>query len=234
MVFSETSANALVIVDENLDNISTLITQTLLGNPQFPAFIAQFGLPPAAAPQVAGLLGLVYGQTRQATANDLLVLPSLSIIGTTNSDFEAFLQSQGLPPATAAQFAAEGITLPLEDKWVLLPEEQTSIADATAAYNTTILAVADANPNVAVADLRAVLEQAATGGYPYDDYTLTTDLVFGGLISLDGIHLTSRGYGLMAREFLVAIDNAFGSNFIEAGATPDAGSLPTNYSPALQ
>lgn len=188
IVFAEGEGNAVVIIDEDLTDLTTLN----------PALISM----------------------RQATENDLLVLPSSSFIGT-----------EAIPgnPQTV-----NGVAIPLEDKWVLTPEEQEAIATATAAYNATIESVANSNPNVAVADLRAVLEQAATVGYPFDDYTMNTDLVFGGLVSLDGVHLTARGYGLMAREFLVAIDGAFGSNFIEAGFAPDAGNLPTNYPPTLQ
>lgn len=148
---------------------------------------------------------------RQSTSADLFVLPLSSLIP-----------------------LGYGTQIQLEDQWVLTPQEQASIATATSAYNATIQSVADANPNVAVADLRAVLEQASTVGYPYDDFTMTTDLVVGGLVSLDGIHLTARGYGLMARVFLVAIDEAFGSNFIASGNAPVAGPLPTNYSPFLQ
>ena len=132
-------------------------------------------------------------------------MPSSSIIGTENETVSGQLEAL-LPPDLAAQFAVEGITLPLEDKWVLTPQEQNSIAMATTAYNNTIFAIADGNPNLAVADLRLVLEQAATSGYPYDEFIMNTDLVFGGLVSLDGIHLTARGYGLMATEFLAAIE----------------------------
>ena len=57
VTFSDTSANAIVIVDENLPNISALITQVLAASPDFAALLAQFGLPPQAAPQVAGLFG---------------------------------------------------------------------------------------------------------------------------------------------------------------------------------
>lgn len=233
VVFSTDAANAIVIVDENLDNISTQITQTLLANPGFPAFLAQFGLPAAAAPQVAGLLGIVYGQSRPATANDLFVLPSSSVIGTPNEDFMAFLQSQGLPAAVAGQFAVEGVTLPLEDKWVLLPEEQDEISAATQAYNATILSVANAN-GIALVDLNSILVEASTTGIMFDDYNMNTDLVFGGLVSLDGIHLTARGYALMANSFLQAIDAEFGSNFEASGNLAKAGDYPTNYSPALQ
>jgi lysophospholipase L1-like esterase len=233
ITFSETAPSAVVIVDEDLVDLSAVIAGALGPDPAFAAFITQFGLPAAAAPQVAAFLGGVYGQARQATSSDLLVLPSGGIIGEVNEDVESALTGF-LGPQVAAQFSVEGITLPLEDRWVLTPEEQNAVATATSAYNSTILAVTNANPNVAVADLRAVLEQASVSGYAYDEFIMNTTLVTGGLVSLDGVHLTSRGYGLMAREFLVAIDEAFGSNFIASGTTPDAGDLPTNYSPTLQ
>ena len=233
ITFSTTETNPVVIKDEDLADLSGAIAATLGPDPAFAAFIGQFGLPPADAPTVAGFLGATYGQARQATENDLLVLSSGSIIGQPNEAVATAL-AMLLPPAVAGQFSVEGITLPLEDKWVLTPQEQTAIANATSAYNATIMSVTDNNPNVALADLRAVLEQASTTGYPYDDFMMNTDLVFGGLVSLDGVHLTSRGYGLMAREFLVAIDEAFGSNFIASGNTPKANDLPTNYSPTLQ
>lgn len=62
---------------------------------------------------------------------------------------------------------------------------------------------------------------------------MTTDLVTGGLISLDGVHPTSRGYALMASSFLKAIDATYGSNFEASGNLPKAGDYPTNYSPTL-
>jgi len=233
IVFAEDAASAVVIKDESLADLAANITGVFLLNPAFPAFVESLGLPAAAAPVVADLLGMTYGQTRQATPDDLLLLASLPVIGTVNEAAVGALLGQNIPLEVAGQFSVEGITLPLADQWVLLPSEQAEIATATSAYNATIESVANSNPNVALADLRAVLEQAATAGYPYDEYTMTTDLVFGGLISLDGVHLTARGYGLMAREFLSAIDGAFGSNFIEAGATPDAGDLPTNFPPGI-
>jgi len=85
--------NALVIIDENLTDLEAI-------NPAF-AGIPQF---------------------RQATADDLFVLPLSSLI----------------PQGYGAQ-------IPLEDKWVLTPQEQLAIRTATDAYNVTIEAVANAN-----------------------------------------------------------------------------------------
>ncbi len=156
---------------------------------------------------------------RQATEDDLIVLPALSFIGT-----------EAVPgnPQTV-----NGVAIPLEDKWVLTPEEQDEIAVATQAYNASISAAASAN-GLALVDLNSILEQASTMGIVFDEFNLNTDLVFGGLVSLDGIHLTARGYALMANSFLEAIDATYGSNFVASGNVAKAGEFPTNYSPALQ
>lgn len=155
---------------------------------------------------------------RQTAADDLLVLPSSSILGTADS-------TTGL---------VYGLTLPLADKWVLTPEEQEIIKTATDAYNTTISAIAAGNSNVALIDLNSILEEAATTGLQFDDYILNTSLVSGGLISLDGVHLTGRGYALLANKILGVIDSEFGSNFSSAtDGLAEADDHPTNYSPTL-
>ena len=233
VVFSTTEASAVVIKDETLTDISAQISGVLNASPTFPAFVQSFGLPAAAAPLVANLLGNIYGQTRQATSAELLVLPSSSIIGTVNTTTFAFLQTQGLPASLAGQFSVEGVTNPLADKWVLLPSEQLAIKTATDAYNATIATAASAN-GLGIVDFKAVLEEASTTGVSDGDFTLTTDLVTGGLVSLDGIHLTARGYAIMANKFLEAIDTTYGSNFIAAGVKSNPGDYPTNYSPMLQ
>lgn len=233
IVFSETEASPVVVHDESLMNLSAQITGVLNASPTFPAFVQSFGLPVQAAPQVATLLGLVYGQARQANEDDLLVLPSSSIIGTVNDDFAAFLGSQGLPPALAGQFAVEGVSLPLEDKWVLLPSEQLEVKTATDGFNATISASAS-QAGLAFVDANTLLNQLANGGIATGNFTLTSNLVTGGAFSLDGVHPNARGYALIANMFMRAIDTTYGSNFEASGNFVDVGNYPTNYSPALQ
>ena len=88
---------------------------------------------------------------------------------------------------------------------------------ATDAYAATVEALADAY-GLAFVDLRLVLAEAATTGIMFDEFNLNTNLVLGGLVSLDGVHLTARGYGLMANKFLEAIDVTYGSNFGASGS----------------
>jgi len=233
ILFSETAASEVVIRDETLTDLSAQITGVLLQSPTFPAFVQSFGLPAQAAPVVAGLLGSTYGQAREATEADLFVLPSSVVIGNPNLDVVAALMAQGLPQALAGQFAVEGITLPLADKWVLLPSEQQEIAVATEAFNAIISATAS-GAGLAFVDANALLNQIASGGVTSGRYTLRSNLVTGGAFSLDGIHPTARGYALLANEFMKAIDVTYGSNFEASGNLVNLGNYPTNYSPALQ
>jgi hypothetical protein len=157
---------------------------------------------------------------RQATANDLLVLTSSSFIGT--------LADPSNPNSV------NGVGVPLGDQWVLTDVEQAKVKTATDAYNMTIEAVAAANPNIALVDFKGVLQEASTG-IQFDEYVMNTSLVFGGLVSLDGVHLTGRGYALMANKILAAMDAEFGSNFTTAtGGLAIAGDYTTNYSPSLR
>ncbi len=233
IVFSETAASPVVIRDESLVDISAQMIAAFNASPTFPLFVQSLGLPAAAAPLVANLLGATYGQSRQANAEDLMTLPSASVIGTVNSDFFAFLTGQGIPADLAGQFAVEGITYPLDDRWVLLPSENDEIITAVDAYNATIATVANAN-GLALVDVNGILTEASTTGIMFDDFNMNTDLVFGGLVSLDGVHLTARGYALMANSFLEAIDTTYESNFMASGNVAKAADFPTNYSPLLQ
>ncbi len=230
--FSTQMANPLVIHDENLTDLSAQIAGALEQSPEFVALVQSFGLPESAVPQVAQLLGATYGQARQATGNDLFVLPSSSIIGNVNADRVAALVGQGIPQQLAGQFSAEGITLPLEDKWVLLPEEQEDIAVATSQFNQVISSTAAAN-GFALLDANFLLDQIALGNVESNDLILASSLVTGGAFSLDGVHPTSRGYALIANEMMKAIDATYGTNFEASGNLVDISTFNTNYSAGL-
>ena len=231
--FSTTAASEVIIRDEKLTDLSAQIAGVLSASPTFPAFVQSFGLPVEAAPLVAGLLGSTYGQTREATAEDLFVLPSASVIGTVNLESVGALMAAGLPQALAGQFSVEGISLPLEDKWVLIPSEQEEITAATNAFNQIIAATAS-QAGLAFVDANSLLNQLANGGITSGQFTLTSSLVTGSAFSLDGIHPTARGYALLANEFMKAIDVTYGSNFEASGNLLNVGDYPTNFSPMLQ
>ncbi|MBT8259503.1 MAG: G-D-S-L family lipolytic protein [Bacteroidia bacterium] len=217
--FSATAASPIVVHDESLANIAVQLVQVLQGG----------GLDPI----TSQILAAQYGQSRQATADDLLLLTSSSVIATLNQDYFNYLVNLGVPAATAGQLAVNGVTFPMEDKWVLLPSEQLDIKMATDAFNGVIASTAQA-AGLAFVDANSFLNQLSDSGLSFGDFTLTADLVLGGAFSLDGVHPNSRGYSVGANAFLRAIDATYGSNFEASGNFYDPGDFPTNYPESLQ
>ncbi len=162
-----------------------------------------------------------------------MVLPSANVIATVNVEYFTQLVSAGVPQETAGQLSVNGITYPLQDKWVLLPSEQLEIKAATDAFNSVIKNAAD-QAGLAFVDANAIMREMASTGFSSGNFVLEADLVTGGAFSLDGVHPTARGYALMANEFLKAIDATYGSNFEVSESLVDIGKYPTNYSPLLQ
>lgn len=189
-LLSATAANPLLITDETLTDRSANITAALT---------------PSLGAATAAAFGAIFGKARQTTTADLVLLTTSAAIGAT-------------VPNVPAQINKFGVTYPLEDKHILIPSEITEIANATAAFNATIQAVA-ASKNLAFVNANVVLNQVATSGVNVNGFNLTGQLVFGHAFSLDGVHPTARGYAFVANEFIKAINAKYGSNmpFVNIG-----------------
>jgi lysophospholipase L1-like esterase len=198
-LLSTTGSNPLLIKDESLPNLSAQLTA---------AFTPTLGA------STAAFYGNVFGQARQATKADLVLLTTQSAIATAPTAMNSGLGFA--PPAPLDKF---GITYPLQDKYVLIPTEIVELKTATDAYNTTIKSLADAK-GLAFVDANALLTQIANGGIRFGNYHLSSSFITGGAFSLDGIHPSPRGYALLANKFLEAINAKYGSTFkpVDLGA----------------
>lgn len=146
---------------------------------------------------LTNLLGFGIPSYRQATNQDLIVLPARSFIGT----------SVGGNP-----LQINGVSVPLADNWVLSKNEIQEVAIATDAYNTTIQNAATTN-GLAFVDAKAIMAELSTVGIVQNGYTMTSAYVTGNTFSLDGVHPSPKGYALIANKFLEAINTTYGSNF---------------------
>lgn len=127
---------------------------------------------------------------RQTTAKDFILLPASQVLNPT---------------------AGGGTSVPLEDKLVLTEAEAAKVTTATLAYNTTIKNVA-ASKNLAFVDMNAKMEELnSKSGIVWDGVKYTATFVSGGAFSLDGIHLTGRGYAIIANEFIKTINEKYKS-----------------------
>jgi lysophospholipase L1-like esterase len=175
--FSAGLTNALVILDEGLTDLtSNAIIEGALG-----------------APTAAALVNM-----RQATADDLVVLPTRSKIGT--------LADPNNP------LSANGIAVPLGDADVLIKSEIDAVNTARTAYNVTIKAAADANANLAFFDASAFMTELKANGISYGTGDITATYATGGGFSLDGVHPTARGYSVIANGIIDTINTSFNSS----------------------
>lgn len=185
-LLTTTEGNPLLIKDETLTNLQAQLTAAFSANAQTAPY--------------AAFIGATYGQVRQATANDLVLLTTRSVIGTA-------------PAGIPAPFNSYGITYPLQDQHVLIQSEISALNTATAAFNASIKSIA-ASKNIAVADMNAILNQLVTG-LPFEDGQVYYASYFSTaranttVFSLDGVHPNARGYALIASEVIKVINNYY-------------------------
>jgi len=141
------------------------------------------------------LTGFGLPSIRQATADDLVVLPASSKIGA-----EATL---GDPTSVW------GLGQALEDGDVLIPSEIQAIDTARLAFNATIKTAADANENLIFVDAAAIMQELNAGGIDFGTGSVNSTYGTGGAFSLDGVHPTARGYAVIANRIIDAINTGF-------------------------
>ncbi len=190
-LLSTTTANPLLIKDESLINLSAQLTA---------AFTPTLGA------ATAGFYGAVFGQARQATSTDLVLLTTQFAIGAAPTASDSGVGFA--PPSPLNRF---GITFPLQDKHVLIPTEVVEIKIATDSYNVKIKAAATVK-GLAFVDANALMIQIASGGVSANGFTVTSVFITGGGFSTDGVHPSPRGYALIANKFIEAINLKYGSN----------------------
>jgi len=206
-LLSTTGGNPLLIKDETLPNLSAQLTA---------AFTPTLGAATAA------FYGQVFGQARQTTTEDLVLLTTRTAIGSA-------------PTGVPAPLDKYGITYPLEDKHILIPSEKTAIADATASYNMSIKGIAQAE-GLAVADMNMIMNKLVSG-LRLDDGQIYTANYFAGasnlstvLFSLDGVHPNPRGYAVIANEIIKVINSHYKAKLPihEVGGFPGVTVLGSN------
>jgi hypothetical protein len=145
------------------------------------------------------------GYRRQMKDGDLLLLPILQ---------KTALLATGL-----------GTANPISNADVLTAAEGKLVSDATAAYNTIIKNIAN-EKGLALFDATTYLERIKPG-IEFENGVGSGNGAFvtGGLFSLDGVHLTPRGYALVAREMIKSINAKYGSSLPDVDLSKYPGTI---------
>jgi hypothetical protein len=102
-----------------------------------------------------------------------------------------------------------GSTTPLPAKYVLTRDEVANVRNYTAYFNQIILNTA-ALYNLGYVDMNVFLKTVQTG-IAYNGVNFSAQYVAGGAFSLDGVHLTPKGYALVANEIIRWINSTYNS-----------------------
>jgi hypothetical protein len=141
-----------------------------------------------------------YERVRQTTSADILPLSTGSILGTIVGGNPQLIN---------------GLTVPLADRFVLIPTEIQAINNARTAFNNTIQATVTANDSrLALADVNGALNTlVGLGGALINGVTITPNInPPTGIYSEDGVHYNTRGYAFLSNVFIQAINTKFGAS----------------------
>ncbi len=151
------------------------------------------------AKTTADAAGTAYAP-RAATATDLIVLTfSTAKIG----------QPVNVAPGVTVPYGLHPLA-PIDNQYVLDQNEITIVKDYVTSYNASIRAVA-ASKGLAVFDAYTFLNNLKANGITVNGVSLSSNYISGGVFSLDGVHLTPRGYAIVANEFIKVINAQYGS-----------------------
>lgn len=113
---------------------------------------------------------------------------------------------------------------PLPSSVILDAAEAAVVKDVTTAYNTDIKTLAEAK-GFGVVDINKVFNDIAKFGRTENGIQFSVQYVTGGLFSLDGVHPTSRGQGIIANEFIKVINTKWGTSIPLVNVSLIPGSL---------
>ena len=138
------------------------------------------------------------------------------LIGTVTGQF---YRDFGINPALLGVDTTKpfGVTSqnPFPNLLVLDADEQVIVNQAVSDFNAAISAAISGKSNFVLVDMNSVFNTIRShdaAGSVYDGVTLRTSYITGGLFSLDGVHPTNQGAGVLANEFIKKINSAFGAS----------------------
>lgn len=108
-------------------------------------------------------------------------------------------------------------TIAASDGFSLTADEAVLLNERIQLINDHIRFLAEVTENVTVVDTAALFRQVVQEGIPVGPALVTRTYSAGGTFSLDGVHPSHTGYGLVANEFIQAINGT-----VMAGVVPEA------------
>lgn len=105
-------------------------------------------------------------------------------------------------------YVAWGTKKPMPEKYVLTASEVAKVKDAIIAFNN-VIDQQSVLRGIPVVDMFSFM-QTLQSGVKFNGVSYSAAFAGGGAYSLDGVHMTPRGYALIANHIIAAINNNYG------------------------
>ena len=206
-----------------------------LQTPYFNTVGPQIGVALQGIPQAQGLVYQITGTpgVAVATASDLInKVVYVTLTGSTAAGYlgdmtGAYYSVNGIPVPPGVNTAFPfGLTPenPFPNNLVLDADEISIYTSLRGAYNQIINTLA-AQFNYYVIDWDDLFNSLYQSGIEVNGVTYNASYITGNFFSLDGIHPTSQGYGIVANEFIEAINAKYGATIPQVDVSTIPGSL---------
>lgn len=103
---------------------------------------------------------------------------------------------------------------PIENQYVLDRTEVALVKDYVKSYNNTIRNAAE-RKGLALADTYSLLNKVRQMGILINGASMNATFIFGGVFSLDGVHLTPKGNAIITNQLINAINQQYDSKLPE-------------------
>lgn len=113
-------------------------------------------------------------------------------------------------PMDSVKCRGWGTLKPIPSQYVLTADEVAKITAAISNFNSTITSTS-VRYQIPVLDIQEYFGSVVEFGVAYNGVDYTMDYGSGGIISLDGIHLTGKGNALLANRIIERINTHYGS-----------------------
>jgi lysophospholipase L1-like esterase len=200
--------NAKIVV-ANIPDVTAIPFFTTLG----PQIMAKIPTGVVLQYQKHGTTGVADGTTNFTEANPPLICltgsPYASLLGQPTGKW---YRDHGYPALPAGIDTTKPFGFDPRNPWpdalVLDPSEQATAAASVQAFNAAISSVAATN-HAAVVDINGFFNRIKTSGYQTSGISFTAAYVSGGIFSFDGVHPSDQGAGVIANQYILAMNAAF-------------------------
>jgi len=140
-----------------------------------------------------------------------------------------FYTDNGYPAIPAGIDTTQAFGFHPANPWpnaLILDEDEIAVVDSVITSYNSVIATAATDKGFKLVDIYSFFNSVSETGYDELGQELTADYITGGVFGLDGVHPGSKGYAILANEFIKVINTEFNAEIPMINIATIPGSIP--------